>query len=85
MHTFLKNTIFLFFQSLDVPLASEVPSPPLDCDIVLPPPAESLYSLPRSKPTVYSTTFNTNMRNSDVCCRENMLKHLSFTGQPLID
>ena len=72
------------FQSLDVPLASEVPSPPLDCDIVLPPPAESLYSLPRSKPTVYST-FNTNMRNSDVCCRENMLKHLSFTGHPLID
>ena len=40
-------------------MASEVPSPPLDCDIVLPPPAESLYSLPRSKPTVYSTTFNT--------------------------
>ena len=29
-----------------MPLASEVPSPPLDCDIVLPPPAESLYSLP---------------------------------------
>jgi len=33
--------------SLDLPSFTEVPSPPLDCDIVLPPPAESLYSLPR--------------------------------------
>ena len=46
-HEFHNNILANFlFQSLDVPLASEVPSPPLDCDIVLPPPAESLYSLP---------------------------------------
>lgn len=36
--------------SLDLPALSELPSPPLDCDIVLPPPAESLYSLPRRLP-----------------------------------
>ncbi len=26
---------------------TDLPSPPLDCNIVLPPPAESLYTLPR--------------------------------------
>ena len=43
-------------QSLDVPLASQVPSPPLDCDILLPPPAESLYTLPRPSKAAHSST-----------------------------